>query len=127
MAAASAFAAPVLASSAAVAAHAREAQPADAGASGEVLSTLPMPARQTHALILSGGPFPYPRDGSVFVNRERQPPLHPRAYHRAYTVKTPGLDHRGARRIVCGGDQPTVPEACYYTADLDASLIRIVP
>ncbi len=86
-----------------------------------------MQARQTHALILSGGPFPYRKDGSVFVNRERQLPLHPRAYYREYTVKTPGLDHRGARRIVCGGDRPKVPEACYYTVDHYASFSRIVP
>ncbi len=89
MVAASAFAAVVLASSAAVAAHAREAQPAESGASAVLLSTLPMPARQTHALILSGGPFPYSKDGSVFVNRERQLPLHPRAYYREYSAKTP--------------------------------------
>jgi ribonuclease T1 len=42
-------------------------------------------------------------------------------------VKTPGLDHRGARRIVCGGDRPKVPEACYDTVDHDAGLRRIVP
>lgn len=91
------------------------------------LATLPPQARQTHALILAGGPFPYPhKDGSVFVNRERLLPLHPRGYYREYTVKTPGLSHRGARRIVCGGPRPTLPEACYYTADHYASFSRIV-
>lgn len=91
------------------------------------LAALPPQARQTHALILSGGPFPYPhKDGTVFFNRERLLPLHPRGYYREYTVRTPGLSHRGARRIVCGGSQPTQPDACYYTADHYASFARIV-
>ena len=41
-------------------------------------------------------------------------------------VYPPGLKHRGARRIVCGGKQPRTPEACYYTADHYASFRRIV-
>lgn len=91
-----------------------------------VLSTLPPQARQTHALILSGGPFPFPKDGAVFVNRERLLPLHPRGYYREYTVRTSGIGNRGARRIVCGGDRPTIPDTCYYTADHYASFSRIV-
>jgi ribonuclease T1 len=42
-------------------------------------------------------------------------------------VKTPGSRDRGARRIVCGGAQPTEPDNCYYTADHYASFSRIVP
>ena len=91
------------------------------------LSTLPPQARQTHQLILAGGPFPYRKDGSVFGNRERLLPLHPRGYYREYTVKTPGASNRGARRIVCGGNQPAAPDACFYTADHYASFQRIVP
>lgn len=92
-----------------------------------VLAALPVQARQTHALILAGGPFPYPhKDGSVFGNRERLLPPHPRGYYREYTVKTPGVNHRGARRIVCGGTRPTTPDTCYYTADHYASFSRIV-
>jgi ribonuclease T1 len=90
------------------------------------LSTLPPQARQTHQRILAGGPFPYGKDGTVFGNRERLLPLHPRGYYREYTVKTPGASNRGARRIVCGGLRPTAPEACYYTADHYASFKRIV-
>jgi len=104
----------------------REAPAQDADAV-VALAALPPQARQTHALILSGGPFPYPhKDGSVFVNRERVLPLHPRGYYREYTVRTPGVSHRGARRIVCGGQPPTRPETCYYTADHYASFSRIV-
>jgi ribonuclease T1 len=91
------------------------------------LTDLPAQARQTHRLILEGGPFPYEKDGTVFLNRERLLPRHPRGFYREYTVKTPGSRNRGARRIVCGGTQPKTPDACYYTADHYASFRRIVP
>ena len=91
------------------------------------LATLPAEAQATHRLILAGGPFPYSKDGSVFGNRERLLPMHPRGHYREYTVKTPGARNRGARRIVCGGQPPTQPEACYYTADHYASFKRIAP
>jgi ribonuclease T1 len=91
------------------------------------LSTLPAAAQQTHRLILAGGPFPFEKDGIVFGNRERILPANPRGYYREYTVKTPGQRDRGARRIVCGGRQPTQPDNCYYTADHYASFARIVP
>ena len=91
------------------------------------LSTLPKEARTTHRLILSGGPFPYEKDGTVFFNRERLLPAKPRGHYREYTVKTPGARNRGARRIVCGGKPPTQPEVCFYTADHYASFSRIVP
>jgi ribonuclease T1 len=91
------------------------------------LADLPTQARQTHQLILKGGPFPYAKDGTVFGNRERLLPRQPRGHYREYTVKTPGSRDRGARRIVCGGSPPTQPQACYYTADHYASFNRIVP
>ncbi|RVU49846.1 ribonuclease N1 [Rubrivivax rivuli] len=91
------------------------------------LVTLPPEAQATHKLILAGGPFPYSKDGTVFGNRERLLPLNPRGYYREYTVKTPGLRHRGARRIVCGGTPPTKPDTCYYTSDHYASFQRIAP
>ncbi len=92
-----------------------------------MLSELPPEARTTHALILKGGPFPYRKDGTVFFNRERLLPIKPRGHYREYTVRTPGASNRGARRIVCGGEPPTQPEACYYTADHYASFRRIAP
>lgn len=91
------------------------------------MSTLPPQAQQTHQRILSGGPFPYEKDGSVFFNRERLLPSHPRGYYREYTVKTPGASNRGARRIVCGGVRPVAPVACFYTADHYASFQRLRP
>jgi ribonuclease T1 len=90
------------------------------------LAELPAEARKTEQLIRSGGPFPYAKDGSVFGNRERLLPRQARGYYREYTVPTPGAKNRGARRIVCGGEQPVAPEACYYTADHYASFRRIV-
>ncbi len=97
-----------------------------AGAQATIrLSELPRQGRDTYELIRKGGPFPYEKDGSVFGNRERLLPAHPRGYWREYTVKTPGSRDRGARRIVCGGP-PRTPQACYYTSDHYASFRQIV-
>ena len=89
-----------------------------------VLADLPPQGRQTYALILQGGPFPYDKDGSVFGNRERQLPVQARGYYREYTVRTPGVKSRGARRIACGGP-PRNPEVCYYSDDHYASFRKI--
>ena len=83
---------------------------------------LPPEARETLRLIDAGGPFPYKRDGIVFQNRERRLPLEDRGYYREYTVETPGLSHRGPRRIVTGGRPPAV---YYYTADHYKTFRRI--
>lgn len=82
---------------------------------------LPPEAHDTIALIEQGGPFPYSRDGITFQNRERLLPRQPEGYYREYTVITPGIDHRGARRIVTG-------EAAemYYTDDHYESFREIV-
>jgi ribonuclease T1 len=90
------------------------------------LADLSREAQATHERIRSGGPYPYPKDGSVFGNRELLLPAERRGYYREYTVKTVGAGDRGARRIVCGGREPRVPEACYYTGDHYASFCRIV-
>ena len=63
---------------------------------------LPPEAKKTLDLIKKGGPFPYDRDGIVFRNREKILPLAPTGYYREYTVPTPGIRNRGARRIVTG-------------------------
>lgn len=86
----------------------------DAAKRDRLPAFLPAEARDTLALIAAGGPFPHPQDGSVFGNREKRLPAKPRGYYREYTVDTPGLSHRGARRIITGG-QP--PEMYYYTDD----------
>lgn len=91
------------------------------------LAALPAEAQKTQGLIRAGGPFPYSKDGVVFGNREQLLPRRERGFYREYTVPTPGSRDRGARRIVCGGQRPTLPEACYYTADHYASFKRIAP
>lgn len=75
---------------------------------------LPTEARATIGLIQRGGPYPYRQDGQVFGNREGRLPRQVRGWYREYTVDTPGLRHRGARRIVTGGNPP---RAWYYSDD----------
>ena len=82
------------------------------------------PLERTLQLIDQGGPYPYSQDNTVFQNRERLLPAKPRGYYREYTVETPGLSHRGPRRVVTGG-QP--PEVWYYTEDHYRSFIRLEP
>ena len=107
-------------------AHARGPMPGEHLAEVE-LAQLPSQARTTYRLILKGGPFPYDKDGTVFGNRERLLPAQKRGYYREYTVKTPWSRDRGARRIVCGGQKPTQPQACYYTSDHYNSCRKITP
>ncbi len=89
------------------------------------LQQLPAEGQDMMKKIYVGGPFRYEKDGSVFGNRERILPAKNRGFYREYTVKTPGERTRGARRIVCGGLQSVLPEACYYTDDHYASFRKI--
>ena len=101
-------------------AHAREPGP-----HGDIeAAALPREAREVLALIHAGGPFRYERDGVTFGNRERSLPSRKRGYYHEYTVSTPGVRTRGARRIVCGGPR-TAPEVCYYSDDHYATFRRI--
>lgn len=100
--------------------------PATGAAAPVALAALPPEGRQTWLLIRRGGPFAYAKDGTVFGNRERRLPLQMRGYYREYTVSTPGAPGRGARRIVCGGGKPRLPDACYYSGDHYGSFREIV-
>ena len=82
---------------------------------------LPAEALHTLELIRRDGPFPHRQDGTVFYNREGRLPPRSTGYYREYTVRTPGLNHRGARRIVTGGRPP---EVYYYTDDHYGSFRR---
>jgi ribonuclease T1 len=95
-------------------------EPAAQAARAIELSELPPEAHKTVFLIRHGGPFPYERDGAVFGNFERALPIRERGYYREYTVATPGVRHRGGRRIVAGrgGD-------FYYTDDHYRTFKRI--
>lgn len=90
------------------------ATPAAPSQDGDLPDFLPREAHTTLALIARGGPFPHPQDGGVFGNREGHLPQRERGYYREYTVGTEGLGHRGARRIVTGGNPPRF---YYYTDD----------
>ncbi|GAA3009988.1 ribonuclease domain-containing protein [Actinokineospora diospyrosa] len=109
----------VVTATAPAAAAASAAQPACGNTSSYTrvpLSSLPSQANDTYRLIRSGGPFPYPQDGTVFQNRERILPSCATGYYREYTVKTPGSSTRGARRIVTGNGGEY-----FYTSDHYAS------
>ncbi|WP_243050282.1 ribonuclease domain-containing protein [Dyella sp. RRB7] len=84
------------------------------GASHPLPPFLPPEAADTLARIAHGGPFEHRQDGIVFNNREGRLPAMPDGYYHEYTVDTPGLDYRGARRIITGG---TPPRVYYYTDD----------
>ena len=90
------------------------------------LQDLPKEGQETYQLIRQGGPFRYEKDGVVFGNREKQLPAANRGFYREYTVKTPGERSRGARRIVCGGEEPRLPKQCFYTQDHYTSFREIV-
>jgi ribonuclease T1 len=95
---------------------------APAAFSGDLpVAALPPEASATLSLIRAGGPFPYPRDGAVFGNREGHLPKRSRGYYREYTVPTPGARDRGARRIVAGRSGER-----YYSADHYRSFQRII-
>ena len=93
------------------------------------LQSLPREAQSTYGLIFSGGPFPQAKDGVTFGNYEGALPRQRRGYYHEYTVRTPGARTRGARRIVCGGEQRdwarNRPVACYYTGDHYATFRQI--
>lgn len=85
------------------------------------LTSLPREAQQVAVLIERGGPFPYAKDGATFGNRERILPRQPSGYYHEYTVRTPGENDRGARRIVTGDQDRQL----FYTGDHYASFVRV--
>jgi guanyl-specific ribonuclease Sa len=89
---------------------------------------LPPEADEVVEAIEAGGPYRYPRnDGVTFGNREGLLPDEGPGYYREFTVETPGLDHRGARRIVTGGPDERDPEHWYYTDDHYESFCEFLP
>jgi len=84
------------------------------------VNDLPDEAFDTLVLISDGGPFPEDEDGSRFGNYEGVLPDRPSGYYAEYTVYTPGVSHRGARRIVAGDGGEL-----YYTDDHYATFSRI--
>jgi guanyl-specific ribonuclease Sa len=109
--------------------------PAATGPAGAVTGTvpactedLPPEADEVVEAIEAGGPYRYPRnDGVRFGNREGLLPDEEPGYYREFTVETPGLNHRGARRIVTGGPDERDPEHWYYTDDHYESFCEFLP
>ncbi|UAL30986.1 hypothetical protein K8W59_05695 [Nocardioides rotundus] len=92
----------------------------DSGLPWVAEADLPPEAIDTLALIDADGPYPYEEDDTVFSNREGILPDEAEGYYREYTVETPGLDHRGAKRIVTGSGGEY-----YWTEDHYSSFARI--
>lgn len=88
------------------------------------VADLPTEAQYTLQLLKEGKPLPYAKDGVVFGNYEGVLPKRKRGYYHEYTVKTPGVRHRGARRIIAGGEQGQFREF-FYTDDHYVSFKRI--
>jgi len=70
--------------------------------------------------ISQGIPSIYPKDGSIFQNREKKLPTQPSGYYREFTVTTPAIDNRGARRLIMGSSGEI-----YYTDDHYASFWQV--
>lgn len=85
------------------------------------ITALPPEAQSTIRLIEHGGPYPYQRDGTVFHNYEKRLPRQRSGYYREYTVHTPGMRGRGARRIVSGSGGEL-----YYTDDHYRTFRRVL-
>lgn len=75
-------------------------------------AALPPEAYRTIQAIISGGPFPYPKDGTPFGNRFGDLPS--RGEYLEFTVPTPGVSNRGARRIVARKNGVLFFTACHY-------------
>jgi ribonuclease T1 len=88
------------------------------------VSDLPKEAQVTLLLIKCGGPFPYAQDSAIFGNYEGVLPKQKRGYYHEFTVKTPGVRNRGARRIIVGGE-PVTSREYYYTDNHYATFKRI--
>ncbi len=86
------------------------------------VNALPPEARETLRLIEKGGPYAFDRDGIVFGNFEKRLPIKERGYYHEFTVRTPGVRHRGERRVVTGKGSEN-----YYSDDHYKTFKRIVP
>lgn len=100
-------------------------QPTDTS-TGCAVSSLPGEADDVIDRILTNQDHIYTdHDGKHFGNYEGVLPQERGSYYREYTVDTPGLDHRGTRRIVVGGGTESDPDVWYYTDDHYESFCEI--
>lgn len=80
------------------------------------VTALPQEAQTVLQQIRNGGPFAYAKDGVIFGNYEKILPPQKRGYYHEYTVATPRIKGRGARRLITGG-VPASTDEIYYTDD----------
>jgi ribonuclease T1 len=101
--------------------------PAVAAIEDIALADLPPEVHDTLRMIRRGGPYPHRRDGLIFGNFERRLPAKPRGYYLEYTVRTPGVRTRGARRVIAGRGAPGDVRRAeyYYTEDHYQTFWRI--
>lgn len=85
------------------------------------INELPQQAQLTLRHIKDGGPFPYPKDGSLYRDPQGRLPAKPYGYYREYVVKPPKGQEEQAIRIVAG----KIGEY-FYTDDNYATFRRIV-
>lgn len=87
------------------------------------LARLPVEAQETVRRIDRGGPFPYPKDGSAFSNRERLLPIQPDGFYREYTWPSPSTSRNWSSgcRPWSAASRPSGPGPCGSPA---SSLIR---
>ena len=80
--------------------------------------SLPAEAQdQIEDILANAAPDDGAADGKHFGNYEGLLPKQKSSYYREYTVRTPGVKHRGERRIVVGGGSKTDPDVWYYSGD----------
>lgn len=87
-------------------------------ASNREYDSLPAEAQdQIEDILANAAPDDGSADGKHFGNYEGLLPKQKSSYYREYTVRTPGVKHRGERRIVVGGGSKTDPDVWYYSGD----------
>lgn len=107
-------------------AHPAEHRPNSSGIAECTVSSLPREAKkQIDDIRNDAPPDDGAADGKHFGNYEKRLPQQKSSYYREYTVKTPGLNHRGERRIVVGGGKKTDPDVWYYSDDHFESFCQI--
>lgn len=97
------------------------ADSASADAAGGVkpcrTESLPREVDQAVKAVQKNGPFVRRKDGSTYRNQNRFLPVRAQGFYREYTVRTPGSNSAGARRVVTGGNPKQDPSWYFYTGD----------
>ena len=82
---------------------------------------LPQEADEMLKWIKKGHPYPFPKDGTEFMNYERLLPIKESNYYMEFTVPTPNVTQRGATRSGAGKSGEI-----YYTDDHDQTCKEVI-